>query len=79
MSMEYAKRHDGKWNLWRHHNQLDGDDTSRWEVIGVYDTEQMAYMAREKKTMRVYIPEVRIALQVPRDGEIFKVYGNRGT
>lgn len=66
MTMEYSKRYDGKWNLWRPHNQIDGDDTSRWEIIGVYDTEEMAYMAKEKKTMWVYIPEARIALQVTR-------------
>ena len=47
--MEYAKRHDGMYNLWRSHDQIDGDDTSRWEVIGVYDSERVVYRELERK------------------------------
>ncbi len=49
MRMEASKRHDGLYNLWREHNQIDAEDTSRWEVIGVYDNEQLVYRELESR------------------------------
>ena len=52
MKLEYAKRIDGMYNLWKTHDQIDGDDTSRWEIIGVYNSEEIVYRELERKMIQ---------------------------